>query len=76
MLHIVHRGHVGLEASLRQMWEAIYWPGMVADAKVLIGQCEAYLQCRPDEQKEPLLQHNFLLRPWSKVGMDICQFDN
>ena len=49
---------------------------MAADAKVLIGQCEACLQCRPNEQKGPLLQHDFPLRLWSKVSMDICQFDN
>ena len=38
MLHIAHGGHVGLEASLCQLREAIYWPGTAADAKVLIGQ--------------------------------------
>ena len=53
----------------------MYWPGMVADVKVLIRQCEACLWCRPNEQKEPLLSHDFPLRPWAKVGMDICQFD-
>ena len=28
------------------------------------------------EQREPLIAHDFALRPWSKVGIDLCQIDS
>lgn len=76
MLAIAHQGHIGLEGCLRRMREAIFWPGMSSDMKALVSQCDACLRERETPNKEPLMSHEFQLRPWSKVGADICHFDN
>lgn len=43
-LDITHQGHVGLEGCLRCMREALFWPGMSADLKALLRQCDACLR--------------------------------
>ena len=76
MLAIAHQSHIGLEGCLRRMREAIFWPGMSSDMKALVSQCDACLRMRETPKKEPLMSHDFQLRPWSRVGADICHFDN
>lgn len=31
---------------------------------------------RTSQGKEPILQHEFISRPWAKVAADLCEFDN
>ena len=50
---------------------------MTAEATVLVEQCEACCHgSRQSQQKEPLVGHDFATRSWSKVGVDLCHFDN
>ena len=76
MLQIAHGGHVGTESTLRRLREALFWPGMNSEASVMVEQCEACQRHRQSEQREPLIAHDFALRPWSKVGIDLCQIDS
>ena len=76
MLEITHQGHVGLEGCLRRMREALFWPGMTSEMKTVVQQCDACLSVRDSPPKEPILSHDFAPRPWSKVGADLCYFDN
>ncbi len=76
MLEIAHGGHVGLESTLRRLREAVFWPSMTSDAKRIVDECDACQQCRQSNQREPLLSHDFATRPWSKIGMDLCQLDS
>ena len=41
MLQIAHGGHVGTESTLHCMREALFWPGMNSEARVMVEQCEA-----------------------------------
>ena len=76
LLQIAHGGHVGTESTLRHLREALFWTGMNREASVMVEQCEACQRHRQLEQREPLIAHDFALRPWSKVGIDLCQIDS
>ena len=76
MLEIAHQGHIGLEGCQRRMREALFWPGMSSDLKALIRQCDSCLATRDSPSREPLESHDFVKRPWSKIGADLCYFDN
>lgn len=41
------------------MREALFWPGMYADLKALVRQCDACLKEMESPSKEPLLSHDF-----------------
>ena len=47
---------------------------MATEHKDYISKCDACLAHRHTPYKEPLLQHEFPDRPWSKVGIDLCEF--
>ena len=49
---------------------------MLAETKDFISECNACLAHRAQHPKEPLQPHNLILRRWSKVGADLCDFDN
>ena len=75
MLTKDHGGHVGMEGCIHHLKEALFWPGMIADAKAFIGNCETCLSVQDLPQKEPLLSHSFAMHPWAKVAADICKLD-
>ena len=50
----------------------MFWPGMSAQMKDFVGQCDVCLTHRYSQVQEPLLQHEVLPRPWAKIAADIC----
>ena len=47
---------------------------MTTELKDYISKCEVCLAHRQTPGKGPLQQHEFPNRPWSKVGIDLCEF--
>ena len=45
---------------------------MSAELKQYIEKCLAH---RTSQTKEPLIQHHFLARPWSRVAEDLCELN-
>ena len=70
MMITVHSTHIGIESCLRRARDSIYWPCMTTELK----DCDICLAYRQTPSKEPLQQHEFTERPWSKVGIDLCDF--
>ena len=68
----LHTAHMGVEGTLRQARESIYWPGINAVVKDYISRCEVCAALRTHTQtREPLMQHDRPTRPWAKVGCDL-----
>ena len=40
-----------------------------------ISKCEVCMSHRSVPPREPLKQHDFVARPWSNIGADLCQID-
>ena len=72
MMAISHATHIGVEGCMRRARETMYWPRMSTELKEDIGKCDICMAHRAVPGKEPLQQHDFVARPWSKVGADVC----
>lgn len=53
----------------------LYWPRMATELQQYISKCDICLVHRDNQAKEPLLQHEVLSRPWTKVAADLCEVD-
>lgn len=71
-----HQGHQGLNSCLRLAKSTVYWPNMSNDFERYINQCHTCLTYHKNNTKEPILHHEYKLIPWSKVGIDLFDFDN
>ena len=71
-MSLAHSSHIGLGGCLRRLRECMFWPGMSAQMKDFVGQCDVCLTHRDSQVQEPLLQHEVPSRPWAKVAADIC----
>ena len=76
LMKVVHSSHIGIDGCLRRARDSIYWPRMNEQLKDKISKCDVCLAHRPSQPKEPLQQHDFIARPWSKVGADSCVIDS
>ena len=75
LISVAHASHIGIEGCLRRMRECLYWPRMTTQVKDYLSKCEVCLLHRSAPPREPLQQHDFVARPWSKIGADLCQID-
>ena len=73
LMSVAHASHIGIEGCLRRMRECLYWPRMTTQVKDYIFKCDICLSHRSATPREPLQQHDFVARPWSKIGADLCQ---
>ena len=72
----LHSSHIGINGCLRRARECLFWPSMNAEIKQYITQCEICSQYSTKQAKETLMSHEPTDRPWEKVAVDICNFDN
>ena len=73
MMAVAHAMHIGIEGRIRRARESIYWPRMTSELKDYISKCDICLAHRASPGNEPLLQHEFIACPWSKIGADLCE---
>ena len=76
LIEATHATHIGIEGCIRRARDCLYWPRMAAEIKDWVSKCDICLSHRTRPSKEPLLQHSFVARPWSKVTADFLEFDN
>ena len=70
-----HGGHVGTEGCLRRLRESLFWPGMNAEAKAYMSECDVCKSVQDAPSKEPMIAHDVPRRPWMKVAADICELE-
>ena len=76
MMEVIHASHIGIEGCLQRARESLYWPRMSTELKAYISTCDVCLTNRGyNPGKEPLMQHELIARPWSKVSTDLCEFN-
>lgn len=72
----IHSSHIGVEGCLRRARECVYWPGMNAEIKEYVSQCETCNKYNTDQRKETLLSHETGDRPWDRIGVDLFEMKN
>ena len=75
MIQRIHSSHIGIEGCLRRARVSLYWPGMDAQVRDCIQSCETCLSTGPKQQKETMIPHEVKNHPWSKVGLDLFDFN-
>ena len=75
MMAKCHATHIGMEGCVRRARESMYWPRMSSDLKDYISKCDVCLAHQNAPQKETLMQHKIIARPWAKVGADLCDLN-
>ena len=75
MMEMVHDTHIGIDGCIRRARECMYWPRMSSELREFISKCDVCLSHQPEQTKEPLEQHQFAARPWSKIGADLCELN-
>ena len=76
LMAVVHSSRIGIEGCIRRARDTLYWPRMATELREYISKCDVCLAHRTGQAKEPLLQHEAVARPWSKVAADLCELDN
>ena len=74
ILRRIHSSHIGVNGCIRRAREAVFFPGITAAIKDMVSRCPVCVRYQNEQQKEPLMSHPALSRPWHKVGTDIFSF--
>ena len=76
LMEKTHSSHIGIEGCIRRARDTFFWPRMTVELKEYISKCEVCLTHRRGQEKEPILQHEFVARTWGKISADLCELDN
>lgn len=72
----IHSSHLGHDAMVRRARDTVYWPGLNAELKQIVDTCDACQKHKPQNRREPLIQHDEGKYPWEKVGIDFMEFQS
>ncbi|XP_063954061.1 uncharacterized protein K02A2.6-like [Lytechinus pictus] len=72
----LHRGHNGVESTLRRARDHLYWPGMSKEIKEFIQTCDTCQKNSSSQPAQPLMSHQIIDRPWAKIGLDLFHHSN
>ncbi len=73
---IMHRGHIGVDATKRRAREIVYWPSMNCDITEHVNACATCNSLKYHQQKEPLNLHEIPDLPWQIVATDLFEWNN
>jgi hypothetical protein len=73
MLNLIHESHLGIEKCKARARAILFWPGMSKDIYEKVSQCANCATYRRRNQKEPMIAHQIPVRPWQKLGTDLCE---
>ncbi|GAB0092358.1 uncharacterized protein DMENIID0001_073480 [Sergentomyia squamirostris] len=76
VLQDIHRGHYGIQASLRRAREFLFWPGMADDITKAIEKCKICEKYQRANQKEVLFMKKIPELPFEIVATDLFNHRN
>ena len=75
VLQAIHLGHQGENKCILRARESVFWPGISADIRQMVKDCDLCNKHQPAQPKLPIMQPDLPTRPWEKLGTDIFEFD-
>ena len=75
VLQAIHLGHQGENKCILRARESVFWPGISADIRQMVKDCDLCNKHQPAQPKLPIMQPDLPTRPWEKLGTDIFKFD-
>ena len=71
--NLSHSRHLGIEKCIARARQHVYWPGIIAEIKDTFSNCNIILDERNQQSSEPIIPHEILETPWTKIGSDIFE---
>ena len=71
VLYEIHLGHQGENKGIPRARESVFWPGISADIRQMVKNCDLCNKHQPAQPKLPIMQSDLPTRPWEKLGTDI-----
>jgi len=59
----IHSSHIGVNGCIRRAREAVFYPGMTADMKLMVSRCAICAEHQAMSHKEPLMPYTAPSRP-------------
>ena len=75
MLEKIHSPHQGIEKSIMNASDTLFWPSMRSDIKTACENCSICAEYATQHQKEPMLSYPIPSLPWQFVSQDILKYD-
>ena len=69
-LAMLHIAHMGVNKTLLQARQSIFWPGMTKDVTQLISSCPACIKHASRNSLEPLINEIAITKPWQALSID------
>jgi hypothetical protein len=67
----LHSGHCGKDGTKKLARDFLYWPSLASDIDHYVDKCAVCNINKAHQQREPLLNHQIPVRPWSIVASDL-----
>lgn len=74
VLETLHETHLGVSKIIRKMKQCFYWPGVSSDVTNIVSACKVCQKFAKSKTKCPMLNHDIPNLPFSKIGVDIAEF--
>ena len=68
---LIHTGYFDIDKCISWAKECVYWPGMTSELEDMVSHCSTCIDHCSLQRPEPLMKHDILLQPWTKVGTDV-----
>jgi len=75
VLQAIHLGHQGENKCILRARESVFWPGISADIRQMVKDCNLCDKHKPAQPRRPILQPDLPTQPWEKLGTDIFEFN-
>ncbi|XP_033119433.1 uncharacterized protein K02A2.6-like [Anneissia japonica] len=72
----IHDGHQGVTKCRKRAKESVWWLGISKDISNIVKKCGHCQLYRRTQKKEPLITTPIPERPWQRISMEICDFQN
>lgn len=72
ILNSLHDGHLGLTKTRAKAQSTVWWPKIARDIQSKIVTCKFCQVNKPTQHREPMKCTPLPLRPWQRVGADLC----
>ena len=75
ILEKLHDGHQGIVKCMERARISVWWPGINAQIKELVANCEFCQVNKRSQGKEPLKPTELPGGPWQKIAADLCEYE-
>lgn len=75
MLARIHESHLGIVKCKAMAREVMFWPSMGSYIEDIISKCSICATHQRQNPRESLIPHKIPDRPWSKIAMDLFEFN-